>query len=272
MKRIRFTTRAASGFTLIELMVVVGVMALMMALVIPAFTAMAGGSSLVSTAASIKELLQQARSYAMANNTFVFVGVTEVSGAQGSSVSPQAPGTGRVALGLVASRDGTCGYDPNNPQGGWLNTPNNGANLVSIDRLQHFDNFHLADFSTFASGTGGFTGTGAMTRPALQSTRQSVGNPKCVSATQFSWPLGSVYGSGQYNFSTVIEFDPQGVARIQLNNQGSGTTGSTVVTYLEIDLQPAHGSTFLPVTDPNTGNIAAIQITGITGAVQAYMP
>jgi prepilin-type N-terminal cleavage/methylation domain-containing protein len=267
MKRLRFIIPSRAAFTLVELLVVVAIGLIMMALAVPAFNGMKSGTDVASTAASIQGLLQEARSYAMANNTIVFVGVTEVNGLQGSSASPQISGSGRVAMAMVASRDGTRGYDPNNPQNGWLGGYSKGANLVAIDRLQHFDNFHIPDFTSLAAGAGG------MTRPALQYNQDNVGNAGCISATPFSWPLGSGTGAGQYTFNSVIEFDQQGVARIQLSKPPvNGTTATMVVNYLEIDLQSTHGTAVIPVTNQSIGNIAAIQIEGMTGAVHTYRP
>jgi hypothetical protein len=45
-----------------------------------------------------------------------------------------------------------------------------------------------------------------------------------------------------------------------------------VVNYLEIDLQSTHGTAVIPVTNQSIGNIAAIQIEGMTGAVHTYRP
>ena len=62
------------------------------------------------------------------------------------------------------------------------------------------------------------------------------------------------------------------VALATMVASSTGSTATTVVNYLEIDLQPSHGAAVIPVTNQSAGNIAAIQIEGMTGAVHTYRP
>src|SRR5882724_5715725 len=107
--------RCCAAFTLVELLVVISIMALLLVLIAPAFTYIKGGTGVSSAAYTIQGVLDTARTYAKANNTYTWVGFTEVDVSQDSSVSPQAPGMGRVAMAIVASKDGTRGYDITNP-------------------------------------------------------------------------------------------------------------------------------------------------------------
>src|ERR1700678_672955 len=93
VERLRMIQRRAA-FTLVELLVVVGVIVLMMTLAIPAFNAIRGGTDFTSQVYDISGTLEQARAYAMANNTFVLVGIAEVSAQQSTSANPQVSGTG----------------------------------------------------------------------------------------------------------------------------------------------------------------------------------
>src|SRR5438477_4472470 len=107
-----------AGFTLVELLVVVGIIGLLLVLIAPAFKYIKGGTDVTSAAYTIKGALDSARTYAMANNTFTWVDFKEVDVSQDSSVSPQISGpgrVGRVAMAIVASKDGTRGYDITNP-------------------------------------------------------------------------------------------------------------------------------------------------------------
>src|SRR4051812_39429273 len=97
------TVRRFDAFTLLELLIVVGIIGLLLALIGPAFTTIKGGTDVTSAAYTIKGVLDTARTYAKANNTYTWVGFKEVDVSQDSSVSPQAPGTGRVAMAIVAS-------------------------------------------------------------------------------------------------------------------------------------------------------------------------
>src|SRR6266436_4842765 len=131
------TLQPPAGFTLLELLIVVGIIGLLLVLIAPAFTTIKGGSDVTSAAYTIKGVLDTARTYAKANNTYAWVGFKEVDVSQDASVSPQISGTGRVAIAIVASKDGTRGYDITNlslPNPAW-NNYNNGANLVAVGKL-----------------------------------------------------------------------------------------------------------------------------------------
>ncbi|MGA3171684.1 MAG: prepilin-type N-terminal cleavage/methylation domain-containing protein [Chthoniobacteraceae bacterium] len=252
LHRLSRLRRNSRGFTLIELLVVVAIMGLIMALVAPAFTSMGGSQGFSQSITGIGGLLQQARVYAMANNTHVFLGIAEVSAAQDSSASPQQPGQGRIAMAVVASRDGTSIY-PANSTTTWSGT--SGTGLIAVSRIYHFDNVHLTD-QVQTSGN--------LARPIVPEQDQIGGT--FTSLTPFSWPLGTTGSSGQYYFEKVIEFDPQGTASIQSSvNAGSG---NGLAQYLEIGLQQTHGT----VVTSGSVNMAAIQVNGITGTVNTYRP
>ena len=62
------------GFTLLELLIVVGIIATLLVLMAPAFTYIKGGTDVTSAAYTIKGVLDTARTYAKANNTYTWVG------------------------------------------------------------------------------------------------------------------------------------------------------------------------------------------------------
>src|SRR6266581_5858922 len=84
--------RLPSGFTLIELLVVIGVIILLTALLTPVFTNLKGAGDVTSAAYTIKGVLEQARTYAMANNTYTWVGFFEEDV---SNSTPAVAGNGR---------------------------------------------------------------------------------------------------------------------------------------------------------------------------------
>src|SRR5262249_45089246 len=94
------------GFTLAELLIVVGVIALLLVLIAPAFTTIKSGTDVTSAAYTIKGVLDTARTYAKANNTYTWVGFYEEDVSQ-PSTNPPTPGTGRLVMSIVASKDGT---------------------------------------------------------------------------------------------------------------------------------------------------------------------
>jgi hypothetical protein len=202
-----------------------------------------------------------------------------VDASQSDAVSPQKVATanagGRIAIAVVASKDGTLGFDVTSttPDTDWKNSYSNGAKLVAISKLQHFDNAHLSTATTSSNPdyvpnptTGGLHRQTVSTNTTAS---YQVGNSKCVAFTPFDWPLGSALGSGKYSFTKVINFDPQGVARIRQNV----STPDTIVQYMEIGLLPAHGSVYVPTPSAtNPGNVAAIQVNGMTGSTRIYRP
>src|SRR5438046_6922855 len=86
--------RLTSGFTLIELLVVIGIMILLTVLLTPAFTNLRSAGDVTSAAYTIKGVLEQARTYAMANNTYTWVGFYEenTTDASPTSIAPPYPG------------------------------------------------------------------------------------------------------------------------------------------------------------------------------------
>src|SRR5437016_569568 len=98
-----------SGFTLLELLIVLGIVGLLLVLIAPAFTTIKGGTDVTSAAYTIKGALETARTYGKANNTYTWVGFFEENASQ-SSTNPATGGSGRVVISIVASKDGSDVY------------------------------------------------------------------------------------------------------------------------------------------------------------------
>jgi prepilin-type N-terminal cleavage/methylation domain-containing protein len=77
------------GFTLLELLMVIGIIAILLVLIAPAFTTIKSGTEVTAAIYGVKGLLENARAYAKANHTYVFVGFAEVDSSVDPSVSPQ---------------------------------------------------------------------------------------------------------------------------------------------------------------------------------------
>ena len=260
------------AFTLIELLVVISIIMVLVGLVVLPMTHMRSAGDLTKTTSDIEGILAEARAYAMANHTYVWVGFTETDAAKDASVTPQTSGTGRVTVAVVASKDGTRDYSTKDPN---LSPPpflyngsrtNTGATLTAIYPLKHFENVHMALSGVLNGNSTGTVGTGGMQRPGINDSDYIIANQSTpVSVTNFAWPLGRSYPdpSAQYNFATVINFDPRGVARIQ-----TAGNKNAIGQYFEIGLQQAHGN-IVASADPN---IAAIQIDCMSGATHVYRP
>jgi prepilin-type N-terminal cleavage/methylation domain-containing protein len=261
------------GFTLLELLVVIGIIALLMALVVPAFTNIKSGGDVINAVYGIQGLLENARTYAKANHTYVFVGFAEVDSSVDSSVTPQvttgSTPYGRVAVAVVASKDGTrqCQYTTSTQGSDWTANYSNGSHLVALGKLERYENLHfLVDFPPWTPTA---HPNSNMARFQPTGTTYTLGNAASSSVTPFTWPLGSPLSSGyQYQFNKVINFDPQGIARI-----ATSTNADEIAQVMEIDCQQTHGTLVPPVpTNQDVGNHTAIQIAPRTGAIRIYRP
>jgi prepilin-type N-terminal cleavage/methylation domain-containing protein len=240
------------GFTLFELMIVMAIIAILLVLIAPAFTTIKGGINVTSAANTVKSVLDTARTYAKANNTYTWVGFYEENVANPTSPNADSPKVGRLVMSIVASKDGTMLYTGNLTSSLTLDASPNQAALIQLGKLTKFENVHL---KTFAAGSG--TGVTFDTRPAVSSTAAQIGDnaPPNPSLT-FHYPAGS--SSPQYTFVKAVQFSPRGEAVI--------TNGSyQLTTVSEIGLQPTHGTTV------DTGpNVVAIQVGGVGGDVIIY--
>jgi hypothetical protein len=210
-------------------------MVILMALALPAFNAMNGAGDLTKAASDIQSFLQEARSEAMAKNTYVDVGLVELDGL---SVNPS-NGIGKIVIAAVASPDGTS-----------TNTA-----YTPISKALILENVHLTNAASLTSGTNmtGRPGGADSSVPASQ-----VCDLSSVSSTNFQWPLppaAIIYS----NFPIMVTFDPQGIPSVQ---------AISGVGYYELPIVAAHGD----VVSSNSMNQAAIQIDGVTGAVRVYRP
>src|SRR6476646_1336239 len=125
----------ATAFTLLELLIVVGIIGLLLVLIAPAFTYIKGGTDVTSAAYTIQGVLDTARTYAKANNTYTWVGFFEEDV---SSTTSGSGGIGRIVMSIVASKDGTRIYDPNN-----LGQQDITTGLIQVGKLTKIDNVHL---------------------------------------------------------------------------------------------------------------------------------
>lgn len=230
------------GFTLIELLIVVGIIGLLLVLIAPAFTTIKSGADVTSAAYTIKGVLETARTYAQANNTYTWVGF---AGSIGETV------TGNVALVAVTSKDGTDLGTSINQVGNRVDIT---TGLRPIGKVMRLDNAHIGDT--------GMPQPSPSPAPEFE-TRASVNVNYRLGAS------GSQYNSDYYfveqgtQFDRWIRFSPRGEAVVK----GGGTQ---ITQYAEVGLLPSHGTTLAATTNPATGNLLAVQISGFGGNVRIY--
>ena len=241
---------STSGFTLIEMMVVIGIIVILMALIAPAFTSLKSAGDVTNAAYNVKGVLDQARTYAQANNTYTWVGFFEENVANPSPNSAT-PKIGRIVMSIVASKDGTIVYDPSSPAK--IDT----TKLIQLGKLIKIENAHLWTHTDSPSGAG-----------STYDTRPNVAATYCIgdtgppnSLTPFQYPVGNPEPAAQYTFVKAVQFSPVGEARI--NNS---TSTYSLQTAAEIALRPTHGTT----VDTISPNPVAIQFSGAGGNVRVY--
>jgi Tfp pilus assembly protein FimT len=223
-------------------MVVMGVIALMTALVVPAMNSLGGAGDISRAASDISDVIQQARSYAMAHNTYVYFGIKEVD----SSKDGLTDGQGRLAVAILVSRNGE------RSSGALSTDPNANNAAVPISKLLKFDNVHLT--------TSPLPSSGGMARETDSSRVVNLASSD-PSLTKFTWPSGA--GTAK-DFDRVMEFDPQGVARVQTDPAKS----REIKGWIEIPIELSHGGR----SSSAEKNVAAIQVDGMTGSVRVFRP
>jgi prepilin-type N-terminal cleavage/methylation domain-containing protein len=243
----------SGAFTLIELLVVMTVIAILLVLMAPAFTTLKSAGDVTSAAYTVKGVLDQARTYAMANNTYTWVGFFEENVA---STTPGTAGVGRIVMSIVASKDGTMIYTAPLTTVVTL-TP---ANLIQVGKLTKIDNLHL---QTFPDATATPPPDTFGTRPLVGSSPRPDQTARIGDTTPSSPSLRFQYpvsGTAQYTFAKAVQFNPRGEAVIDNSNY-------TFTPVSEIGLEPTHGNV---TPNPTPANRVAIQFTGVGGDVKIY--
>ena len=243
----RGCNRKTSAFTLVEMLVVIAIMLVIMALAIPAFNAIKGGSDVTKAAYDVVGALETAATYARTANTYVWIGFYEENGAT-SSTTPPTPGIGRLVIATVYSNDGTQIIDPAS-SGQTIAA----SRLTQMGKLIKINNMHFGDISAPGSPNAKGEKTIWDQRPSVinNGTAYRIG---ATTPNNTSFP----FTAGQYTFYKTIQFSPQGVAVMN--------SGQAIVPWLEVGLQPAHGN----VPDTVTPNVAAVQVAGINPQVRIY--
>ena len=239
LQKQRERTRA---FTLLELLIVVGIIGLLLVLLAPAFTTIKGGTDVTSAAYTIKGVLDAGRTYAKANNTYTWVGF---AGSIGSTV------TGSVALVVVASKDGTDLGTSVNQVGNRVNIT---AGVIPVGKVMRLDNAHIGDTGTPQPSPS--------PAPEFETRAPVIVNYR-IGATGTQYDSDYYFIEQETQFDRWIRFSPRGEAVVK--------GGATQINqYAEVGLLPTHGTTLAASINPASGNLVAIQISGIGGNVRIY--
>lgn len=195
--------RRGRGFSLVELLVVLALMAVTASMALVVATNLRGGRDLGSQAARLMGVLEQAREHALAHGTYAYV-----------CFAPD-NASGCLNLVVMASLQGV---------GTFADAASLNADLRPVSRPMRFDNVVLDDVSGLAFGS---------SRPAADAQFLSALAPS--PAPQYRFP-----GNGSpVAFSHVVRFNPRGEAEVT----GGVPTASRWVPFpvTEIGLRAAKG-------------------------------
>jgi prepilin-type N-terminal cleavage/methylation domain-containing protein len=249
--------RSPAGFTILEVLIVIGIIALLMVLVVPAFTNLKSAGDVTSAAYTVKGALDTARTFAKANNTYVWVGFFEEDGSIPSASPTATPGNGRIVISTVASKDGTEVYTSVGSPPADMDPA--GTKLSQVGKLVKLDNMHLR---TFSNGTG--TGDTFPTRPPVPGgspDNARIGdNSPPDSLRYFHYPPTGNETAAQYKFRKMIQFSPRGECRPQNNNY-------EMRAIIEVGFQPIRGT---DVSSVDVNKKCAVQLTGFSGNIIIY--
>jgi len=193
------------AFTLIELLVVIAIMTVVTSVVVMTSGGLTNSRAIPAALDDIGGVLEQAKAYAMANNTYVFVGFTEVD-----ALNVTQPGIGRILLVTMGSMDGTKDFGTNQ------------SNLTMLFKPLVLKGVHFAD---------SLPNSGSMSRPVVPDPYR-LGNMAFIAQNSFT----SYVYQNQFTFTKIIQFDPRGVASVQSDT-------ISIQPWIEIGVIPAIGDT-----------------------------
>ena len=254
------------AFTLIELMVVIGLIVLLTSLLAPAFSNWKGAGDLTTAAEAIAGTLARARTCAMANNTYTWVGFYEeaASSTSASNATPPYPGKGRLLLAIVRSLDGTSVFDNDDPSAALP-----ASRIAQVGKLVRLEGIHVTDIGAPPSPAPNPTLRPNSLDARLDSPYTYAANLNADHFNRISSDSDDstkfCFAAQGYTFYKTVRFTPRGEANLN-------STYSLKVA-AELGLVRTHGDT-APTPPPAggryTGNVVAIQFSGVGGNFKIY--
>lgn len=175
-----------SGFSLIELLVSMAIMALLVAMSVPAVSSLKNSSDLNKNLTIVAGILEEARLRAVSQNTYVWILFSE---------NPSGAESG-VKVATIASLDGRDVL-------GWVNAPvnisANGSSLETASKIREMQGVEVRDWSE--------------SFPTVADL-QNVSPPPSDTKIMAPVSITGVAGRPDLKFTRAIQFTPTGEARI----------------------------------------------------------
>jgi len=163
------------AFSILELLLVMGILALLASVATMAFNSVRGAGALSKTGQDIAGILEQARAYAMAHNTYVWVGLKNGN-------------ADTLTIGVAASTNGES--QPANPDAA-------AGDISQLDRTRNFANTRMVSAP-------------AGTRPAVPEEGQMARSQEAI----LTFKIGSGSHQVEFN-QQVIQFNSRGEAKMK---------------------------------------------------------
>ena len=249
VKSFQFRERLKRGFTLVELLVVMAIIAILLGTSAALVPSLLHGNQMNSDVNTLAGILEQARSTAIAGNTYVYVGFSS------PAANPTASPADGMSVIVFESQDGT------DTDGTTTNANSNFNNVVNfspaknvqlIGRVQRLPGIQIQDANkvTFT----GFTSEGL---------NSLVGWPTSQN-TNLQWSFTT---SQTVTFPYGFVFAPNGEARVDFLDHTQNPPADPVPYYnqFEFGIIPA-------IAGQNKSDVAVIRISRLTGKATFYRP
>lgn len=175
------------GFTLVELLVVIGIMLILLSASIPAVQNLGASRGISSAASQISSALELAKSTAVSRNTYVWVGLATVTNEEGNL---------ETCVGIMMSRDGTSSSAT--------------TNLTAVTKLTSIEHVALANASDLPASLRAKLPSDVATETASNKYALNLNNS--LASFEFKKPNmpGGKISFGSTTYNDIILISPQG--------------------------------------------------------------